>query len=297
MRLTRYPVLVATAALALSACSQQADESAAENMKTADLSVESPPQEAAAEAAASAALPDLTDAAPGVAFAYNYAFTLPGLAISRVQQQHAAACGKLGVERCRITGLGFEQPRGGEPTARLDLLIAPELVHSFGTDAAALVEQAEGELSQADVSGTDAGAAIDQSHRRSGAVRAEINRIEARLKVGGLAKETRVELERRLQSLQDELRSEASGRADAERSLATTPMHFAYATEGVLAGGNPFAPAASASLGSAQTALALVLLVAGYLLPWLGLALLGYLGFRFVRIRLAKPASEAQTAA
>src|SRR5690349_9797876 len=48
-------------------------------------------------------------AAPGVAFNYHYAFDLPGLRISAVQEQHAASCERLGVSRCRITGMNFEQ--------------------------------------------------------------------------------------------------------------------------------------------------------------------------------------------
>ena len=46
-------------------------------------------------------------AAPGVAFNYRYAFRLPGERISAVQEQHAAACEKLGLDRCRITGMRY----------------------------------------------------------------------------------------------------------------------------------------------------------------------------------------------
>src|SRR5881628_1327936 len=44
-------------------------------------------------------------AAPGVAFNYKYAFRLPAERITAVQEEHAEACEKLGVARCRITGL------------------------------------------------------------------------------------------------------------------------------------------------------------------------------------------------
>ena len=43
--------------------------------------------------------------APGVAFNYSYAFRLPGNRISQVQEAHAAACEKLGIDKCRITGM------------------------------------------------------------------------------------------------------------------------------------------------------------------------------------------------
>ena len=64
--------------------------------------------DAAADAAAerAAAGPDVAPtAAPGVAFNYRYAFRLPAERIAEVQEQHAAVCERLGVARCRITGM------------------------------------------------------------------------------------------------------------------------------------------------------------------------------------------------
>src|SRR4051812_2612282 len=50
--------------------------------------------------------PDIAPrAAPGVAFNYRYAFRLPPKRIAQVQEEHAQACEKLGVARCRITGM------------------------------------------------------------------------------------------------------------------------------------------------------------------------------------------------
>src|SRR5215218_7464252 len=46
-------------------------------------------------------------AAPGVAFNYRYAFRLPAENIGRVQEEHAQACEKLGVEHCRITAMNY----------------------------------------------------------------------------------------------------------------------------------------------------------------------------------------------
>lgn len=45
--------------------------------------------------------------APGVAFNYRYAFRLPNSRISAAQEAHAAMCEKLGVTRCRITGMRY----------------------------------------------------------------------------------------------------------------------------------------------------------------------------------------------
>ena len=56
-------------------------------------------------------------------------------------------------------------------------------------------------------------------------------------------------------------------------SIATTPVSFAYNSEGLFnAGSNPFGTAAKASWGSMSAMLAFALAVAGVALPWLMLA-------------------------
>lgn len=256
------------AALVLSACSaQQSDEAAA----TGD-SVAAP---AAAEASSSDAVgPGIGGiVAPGVAFTYNYAFTLPAKAIAGLQQQHASACEKLGTSRCRVTGMNYRQPREGEVEARIDFLLAPDLAHRFGSEGIAAVEAAEGKLDNATVDGENAGGAITISQANSASVLAEVERIDARLKAKGLTQAERGELTRRAEELHEQLRGEAQTRRDKEASIASTPVTFAYSSEGLL-GGNTFGKAASASWSSATSLGALVLLVAGVALPWLLLALL-----------------------
>lgn len=294
MRTFRHPLALASCATLalLAACSQNPAD-----REEATTAVDASESSAMTADAAGGALPDFGRAAPGVAFAYSYAFVLPAKAISQVEQEHAAACGKLGADRCRITGMAFDQSGERDARGRLDILIAPELAGDFGRAATGVVEKADGKLDKAEVSGTDAGGAIDQSHRSSADARGEVERIEGRLKVAGLAKETRIELEQRLSELNNQLRSEKATRGEAERSLATTPMHFEYSDQGLLAGGNGFSTAASASWSSAGTALSLALIVAGFVLPWgvlIGLIWLAVIGLRRSR-RAAPDKVEAET--
>lgn len=257
-------------ALVLAACSaQQSDESA-------------PASEAAAEAGAGSADAVSSESAgpgiggvfaPGVAFTYNYAFTLPAKAIAGLQQQHASTCEKLGASRCRVTGMTYRQPQEGEVEARIDFLLAPDLAHRFGSEGIVAVEAAEGKLDNATVDGENAGGAISFSQADSAAIQSEVERIELRLKAKGLTQAERAELTRRAEDLHEQLRGEAQTRRDKEASIATTPVTFAYSSEGLL-GGNTFGKAASASWSSATSLGSLVLLVAGVALPWLLLALL-----------------------
>lgn len=274
-------IAVSTAALLLSACNK-AEDSAASG-EAADAAAP-----AAQEAVSSIDKtgPGIGGAvAPGVAFAYRYAFTLPSDAIARVQQQHAAACEKLGTTRCRVTGMNYEQPREGEVQARIDFLLAPDIAHSFGSGGIAAVEEAKGKLANAAINGEDAGGAIKLSQQSSAGVEAEIKRIEERLAMGGLSKGERVELQQQIASLREQLRGEVALRRGKEASIASTPVTFDYASEGLLGGSNSFGKAASASWGSAQTALSFVVLLAGVALPWLLLIGLIVLLFRSPDLR------------
>lgn len=282
--------LAITALLALAGCSAE---------KAADASADA--SEATTGAAASAVDAAAADkaglgiggaVAPGVAFTYNYAFTLPAKSISGMQQQHAAACERLGATRCRVTGMRYEQPGEDRVEARLDFLLAPDLAHRFGSEGIAAVEQADGKLANATVNGENAGDAIVLSQQDSAAVTAEIARLDARLKAKGLTAPERAELQTRVDDLHQQLQGQASDRRSKEASLATTPVSFAYASESLLGGANTFGKAASASWSSMESALSFALLLGGVALPWIGLLVLLLLGWRWLKRRAAPIAVE-----
>jgi hypothetical protein len=102
--------------------------------------------------------------------------------------------------------------------------------------------------------------------------------------------------------LREQLRGAAQERRNKEAAIASTPVSFAYASQGLLGSGNTFGQAASVSWGSAQTMLGFVALLAGIALPWLlllGTAILLYRSADLRRLlkRLSgrSPAVPAQT--
>src|SRR3546814_2154651 len=100
-----------------------------------------------------------------------------------------------------------------------------------------------GVLAEARISGEDVGTQIDDSQHRSADIGAEIARLEARLKQGGLGDRERTELQQQLAALRERLDSERTLRRSGEAMLATTPMVFDYVGTGGLPGigyGNPF---------------------------------------------------------
>jgi hypothetical protein len=141
-----------TLCVGLVACSQkpESSEQRSEAAMTADVAA---PTEPSAPGIA------LT-AAPGVAFAYRYAFRMPAAKIARAQEAHAQACEKLGPARCRITGMRYRLLGENNVEAMLAFKLDPGLARGFGRDAIVSVTAESGKLVDAEISGTDAGAAI-----------------------------------------------------------------------------------------------------------------------------------------
>ena len=209
---------------------------------------------------ASSALP--LPCAPGVAFAYNYAFRLPPKRISAAQETHAAACEKLGIARCRITGMRYKLVGENDIEAMLSFKLDPTLARAFGKNGIAAIEAAEGTLIDADITGTDAGAEIAQLSTGKARAADELARIDKQLARGDLPASERAELQRQRADLVATIAAASANVAEQRASLATTPMTFEYESGAGIRGFDASAPLTSALdtfLSSAQTTLAFVL--------------------------------------
>jgi len=257
-------LLAGAMALVLAGCSQ--------NQSEESVSSEAP---AVAEAADAAGGPDIAvTAAPGVAFNYGYAFRLDDDRIAKVQEEHAAACETLGINRCRITGMTYRLVRENEVEAQLQFKLDPAIARRFGKDAIATVEKAEGVLALANITGEDVGSQISESQRRSAAIGDEIARLETRLKQGGLGDRERTELQQQIAGLRQQQGGESETRRAGEALLATTPMTFDYQGTGGLPGigyGNPFSDALNMLIRSGSIMLSFILVLGAAVLPWAAL--------------------------
>jgi hypothetical protein len=226
-------------------------------------------------------------AAPGVAFNYRYAFSLPPTAIARTQEAHAAACEKLGVARCRITGMRYRLSGENDIDASLAFKLDPAIARLFGRNGVDLVQAAKGALVDAEITGIDAGAAIGQLTGQRARAADEQRRIAAELARPGLPAAERAELQNQRAELARRIEAATAGAAEQRDSLATTPMTFGYESGPAVRGFDASAPLASAldtAAGSIQVTLA-VLLGALALLgpPALALELVWLLWRRFGR--------------
>lgn len=201
-------------------------------------------------------------AAPGVAFTYAYRFRLPAGRIASAQETHAQACEKLGVSRCRITGMRYQLAGENDVRAGLDFKLDPTLARDFGKRGIDAITAAQGTLVDAEITGHNAAAALDRLTTDRARAVDEQRRLDSQLATAGsratdrgTLQNQRADATRRLAALDDEA---ASQRA----SLATTPMSFTYDSGPAIASFDASAPirsAAAIALGSAQLTLGVAL--------------------------------------
>jgi len=266
--------------LATAACGQSRDDSATSgggggdsNMATFDVQ-----EDAAAPAAtdsgdrASPRPPGVTPtAAPGVAFNYRYAFRLRGERISAIQEQHAAACEKLGLDRCRITGMRYRVVGEDDVEAMLAFKLDPAIARQFGKNGIEAVTAAEGMLVDSEISGEDAGSDIERATRNVAQLEEDLNRVEAQLARAGLRSAERTELQMQAERIRESIRATRANREERRESLAKTPMVFQYGSGDVAPGFDNRSPIGSAlqqAWDNVLSGIATLLLVLITLLPW-----------------------------
>ena len=270
-----------------------------------------PPAPAAADSAAglqsrAAGGPNIAPtAAPGVAFNYNYSFALAAQRVAELQERHAAMCEELTVARCRITGMRYQVLGPDDIQARLELKLDPGVARHFGRRATEAVLQADGMLTQNDISGVDVGSQIRQSGTDIERLRADLARIEQQLARGGIGSDERAELQAQAEQLRGQIRALGDQRQAQQETLATTPMVFNYGSGDLVPGYRP-PQSLGEALGKAwtdfkegATALLAFLIRAA---PWLFLLFLIGLAALYVRRRwfpkapAARPEAEAAPA-
>jgi hypothetical protein len=272
-------MLVIPVFVLMTACDQKPSDEPTSDLKKYNVS-----QESAADAAAGPGV--AVTSAPGVAFNYRYAFRLPNAKIANVQEEHAQMCEKLGINRCRITGMRYRLVDEDDVSAMLSFKLDPLLARQFGKDGIAGVGKADGMLVDSEVTGVDAGAAISAADKGLAALQDDLNRVEAQLKQK-LSNEERVRLTEEAGSLRAQMRATKDDRAASKESLATTPMVFEYGSGSLIPGfdgSSPLRDAFGTAVKSFLTMVSFLIVAIGAILPW---AL--FIGFVFWLIRRFRP--------
>lgn len=261
----RIPALLLASAVAACSAPNQQEAGSAENI-------------------ADSGVPNVTvSAAPGVAFAYAYSFRLPSTAVARTQEAHAQACERLGLVRCRITGMRYRLDGENDISASLAFKLDPAIARRFGKEGVDLVTAAKGALVDAEVTGTDSGAEITRLSAERAGAGDELARIDRELARSGLPAAERATLQAQRAEAANRIAAARAGTAERQASLATTPMTFDYASGPAVRGFDMSAPLTSAldaAAGSARFTLAVLLGALALLGPPALAAALLWLGWR-----------------
>jgi hypothetical protein len=270
--------IAAIALVSVAGCSQREPERSEEDLRTFDVQEPPPP----ASPTASRAPGIVPTAAPGVAFNYRYGFRVPDANISAAQEAHAAACEKLGLVRCRITGMTYRLDDRDRVEGTLNITIDPLLARAFGRDAIGTVEKLEGRLRYAEITGEDQNPVLDEAARQQGSAGDTIAKLEADLAKAKTENE-RVQLREQIRQMRDQIEMAKRTAADSEAKVQRTPMSFIYAGSGASGRGfteNPAREAWYLFTDSLAAMVAIVLKALAVVLPWLVLLVAAVALFR-----------------
>jgi len=186
--------------------------------------------------------PDISpSAAPGVAFNFAYQFSLPDDRISATQEAHAAACERLGLTRCRITGMSYTVDQNEQVAAELDLKLDPAIARQFGKSAQQSVEGNDGKLIRLEIGSSDEGQVIDQATKQRTDASSQIAQLRAELARTKPGTTARANLMSQIQALQERASEQSRAIETSQATLASAPMEFHYYGPGGVPGfrGNP----------------------------------------------------------
>lgn len=230
-------------------------------------------------------------AAPGVAFNYRYGFRLPPRAIAAVQEAHASTCEKLGIARCRITGMDYRVVGENDIRGSLHFKLDPAIARAFGKRGIDIVQDAKGTLVSAEITGTDAAEAIERAGGTQAEAAAAVARADAALARSDASAEERAELQRQRAAAATAAREAAATAADNRASLARTPMTFDYESGDAVRGFDTSAPLTSAldtMVASGQVTLAVLLGIVAIFGPPAIVFVIGLLLWRRMRRPVAR---------
>jgi len=242
--------------------------------------------------------PDLDPmSAPGVAFDYRYSFRLEADRVARMQQEHQRLCERYGARRCRITGMDYRAANEDDVEAMLSFLVDPSIASQFGRESVDAVVEADGELTESEVTGTDVGTSLKANAGSLAELEEELARVEARLARPNLRRGERAPLDDERRSLRAQISELRSTTGDQERQLATTPILFRYGS-GDLAPGPAREPTVGEAFENATSgfvgALNILMIILVTLAPWLIAGLLLWGAFRLGRRVAARPAAPVE---
>lgn len=238
-------------------------------------------------------------AAPRIAYAYSFAFEVPGTNLARLQQSHADLCDRMGPQSCRV--MKMSQSDGDERYGYgdLQLEVAAGKAKDFGTRLDQAAKELGGERTSSGVSGEDLGRRIVDTEAK---LRSRILLRDRLMQLLATRQGTVAELvaaERAVAEVNEEIDATQSNLAELTGRVEFSRVELSYTAEGS-ASGDFIGPIADvldnlpAVLGVTIAVLIVLTIVLG---PIAGIAWLIVRSVRRSRRRAAEVAASAATVA
>lgn len=219
-----------------------------------------------------------------IAYSYEYGYRVSATKIPEVQKQHSAYCEKLGSDICRVINLRRSGDEANYAYAMLHLEVAASKAKSFGTSLADIVEKAGGYESSTSIEGEDLSKQIVDTEARLRSRELLSQRLTELLRTRSGSVEELVKAERAVTEVNEEIDKARSWLKEMKGRIAFSKVIVNYESNSPGAGSFS-APIRSAwnnmssMLGSSIGALITILTVT---LPWIFVvALMIYLRRRF----------------
>jgi len=292
----RRTLLLGAMALCLAACSggdEQAadsyDVAAAEMAPAASVNVELATEAADTDAGGDGASPATVQPANTIAYAYFYGLELPSDRVSEVRSRHEAACVEAGPRVCQLLGSETQSYGDDQSSATLRLRATPAWLTGFRAGLEADADAAGGRIAQSRTDAEDLSRSLTDTEARLRALETLRDRLQQLLATRSGPLEQLLQTERELARVQGELDATRSALAVLRDRVSMSQLTITYQSESRFASNSVFSPVADALGNSLRVFMAtlgaLIYLVAGLLPLLLILVPVGWLVFRWVRIR------------
>jgi len=241
----------------------------------------------------------LVPSAPMLAYAYQFGVEAPASRIRDLLAEHENACNNAGPAACEVTGSNIEQADRDQVTATLTLKATPAWVAAFRKTLADDLKGAGGRIAKTSVTSEDLSVQIVDVAAHLKAQTALRDRLEEALQRRPGKTSDLVDLATDLAKAQGDLDAMQSELAVLQKRVATSDVTIDYGTsENIMSGGTwaPLAGAVHGFVGTFVTALAAIVYVVGFALPFaIVVGLIAWATPRFRRWRASRRPPERKT--
>ena len=260
-------IMLATTALALTACSEAGSDPAGPpdtGMAVSEAAEIADAAPAARENAALPALDAIPVSLPQLAYAYDYRWQLPAAEIGPLQHRHAALCEQQGPASCQILGMSKTGEAEGEVAGELRMAVATRQARAFGALLEDEAEDAGAEQIAAEIASEELSKQLVDTEARLRARTELRDRLQEVLRTRKGSVEQLVEAERAVAAVNEEIDQARSWLREMEGRVAYSRVTVRYES-GTMMSRDFLGPVTGAlgSLGSIFGYLAAILIVLG----------------------------------